>query len=289
MAGIDIETMTNALPDSFKEKGIDKMRTIIFEQGLKIKNELQPQLDKLNNLIPTDKKVCLTEPQTNRILFVRNNLIGQLNNIQSILDLTSLSVTSTAKFLEVLIILASTLKNTRTAVVAASSVSPVIPGAVVSTIQTISEIVDKITFDNLGNSRLNPIKTSLDAAAIPIAVTASLIAIFINKLNNIDQYLKRCTSNITLDPIDQNLILTTEFQNQINNQSASNSNFTSYQGFNIEIEEKIFETGIKQIRAVGKDAQGIVLISTPYSFTTDTQILIDQLKLIIDRDNLKAN
>jgi hypothetical protein len=45
---------------------------------------------------------------------------------------------------------------------------------------------------------------------------------------------------------------------------------------------------VKQRRAVGQNYQGINLISTPYSFTTNTQTLINELKLIIDRDNLKA-
>jgi hypothetical protein len=45
---------------------------------------------------------------------------------------------------------------------------------------------------------------------------------------------------------------------------------------------------VKQKRAVGQNYQGITLITTPYSFTTNSQTLINELKFIIDRDKLKA-
>jgi hypothetical protein len=45
---------------------------------------------------------------------------------------------------------------------------------------------------------------------------------------------------------------------------------------------------VNRYRAVGKNQSGIVLIQTELSFTLEPQILINELKLIIDRDNLKA-
>jgi len=73
----------------------------------------------------------------------------------------------------------------------------------------------------------------------------------------------------------------------INGNDISLDNQT-YQGFVIQIREVPFNSKIKRKRAVGLDKNGIVLVQTELSFTTNSQTLIDELKFIIDRDNLKA-
>ena len=56
----------------------------------------------------------------------------------------------------------------------------------------------------------------------------------------------------------------------------------------IEIETIPYTPTVNRYRAVGKNQSGIVLTQTDLSFTLDPQILINELKLIIDKDNLKA-
>ena len=71
-------------------------------------------------------------------------------------------------------------------------------------------------------------------------------------------------------------------------QADNTQNETTYQGFIIEIEIVPYTPTVDRRRALGKNQSGIVLIQTELSFTTDDQTLIDELKLIIGRDNLKA-
>ena len=97
MAGIDINTMKNALPDSFKEKGIAKMKTIILNQGQKVKTQLQPKLEQLQSQIPTNG-VCPSTTQVNFILQNRNNLVQQLNKIQIVLNASTSAVVATSTF-----------------------------------------------------------------------------------------------------------------------------------------------------------------------------------------------
>jgi hypothetical protein len=285
MAGIDIQTMTDALPDSFKEKGVGKMKTIILSQAQKVKTQLQPELDKINSQLPTVNDVCLPTNKVQEILQTRNNLVQQLNSIQNVLDVAAISVNAASGFLEALILTTSVLRNTRTAVVAANSFTPVVPGAVISTIQSISEVVDKITFDNLGNSRLNPIQQNLNAISIPVALSSVALRNFVQSVNNVDIFLKRCSTD-TLTELSPKTLSIVEAQNMIDNLASSST--STYKGFTLDIEEKNYSPTVKQKRANAKNSQGIILISTPYSFTTDNQVLINELKIIIDRDNLKA-
>ena len=62
----------------------------------------------------------------------------------------------------------------------------------------------------------------------------------------------------------------------------------TYKGFRLEIETKKYTDTVNQNRAVGKNNSGIILIATEYSFASDPNVLINELKFIIDRDDLKA-
>lgn len=293
MAGIDIKTIQGAIPNSLKEKGIGKINQLITKQSIKITNELQPQLDKIKNQLPEQPDLCLSDIQIQKILEVRNNIIDKLNQIQKILDISFISIGITSGILGALIETTSILRTAKTAISAGSAAAPVIPGVVVSTINSLNDLLDFLRFDQYGNSKLNPTKIKLDSSSIPVALASVSIKNFILTLNTIDAFLQRCATPNQLASLNTILPQTISIFNTqniidelvLNNQQ---SNESLYQGFILEIEEKEYAPNIKQYRAVGKNSQGITLISTPYSFTSTPQILINELKLIIDRDNLKA-
>ena len=52
--------------------------------------------------------------------------------------------------------------------------------------------------------------------------------------------------------------------------------------------EEQFSPTVSRRRAVALNPQGIVLLQTPLSFTSTPEVLVQQLKLIIDNSNLKA-
>ena len=107
----------------------------------------------------------------------------------------------------------------------------------------------------------------------------SLLAI-VGLLKVIDLVLNKCGKKV--DPIDNDLLRGAQA-------AISSPTETSYKGFVFEIIEKPFNQTLNQKIGVAKNTQGIVLLQTEPSFTNSPQVLIDELKLIIDRDNLKAN
>ena len=97
-------------------------------------------------------------------------------------------------------------------------------------------------------------------------------------LNLLDQLINKCTKT-NLVSVDNNLIQQTK-------KPAADQ--ATYQGFTIKIVDVPFNAKISKRKAVGYNAEGIPLIETPTSFTTNPQVLIDELKLYIDNNNLKA-
>jgi hypothetical protein len=63
-----------------------------------------------------------------------------------------------------------------------------------------------------------------------------------------------------------------------------------YKGFTFEIiEDDNLNLSISRRYAVAKNTQGIVLLKTDPSFTNDPNILIEELRFLIDRNGLIAN
>jgi hypothetical protein len=283
MATVDLKIFENSLPDSLKSTGSEKLGQIILEKGIQINDQIQPQLDKLLLNLTIPDGLCLPEAQLNLLITQRNNIVDNLNQIEKYLNLTTKAVGITSTTLNTLITTAKTLRGLKPAAIAATTTSPV-PGPFAGLVLQINEILDNLKFDALGNSKLNKLKTIVDSTTAPIALTSQFIAKVITTLGLIDIIIKKCSPNSTLSSISQDLINITEAQVK----ALQTQNNITYQGFIIEIQEVPFSPTVNRRKAVGKNAQGIPLIETELSFTTNNQILINELKLIIDRDNLKA-
>ena len=284
MAGIDIKTLQSALPDSFKEKGIAKVKTLILKKGQEVKNKLQPVLEEVVFKLPDPNELCLSENQIQQVLTVRNNIVDEINKIQKVLNYLTISIGASAGFLETLITTAVVIRNLKTAISLSTAPIPVVPGAIVSAINNANELLDKLKFDDLGNSKLNPIKQNLEAASIPIALTAASLKQFILTLNVIDAFLTKCSPDSELEPVNNDTLATAFIQQSLENQPQTNNSL--YKGYTLEIEEKQYSPTLLQKRAIAKNSNNIVEYLTEYSFTSTPDVLIDELKLIIDQNTI---
>jgi len=290
MAGyndITAEQLNNATPDYIKAQGTDALPQLLMILGDQIPVIIQPALDKLQKeLIEKyqNTNTCPDAATLQEIINRRNNILGSLNKIGKIINTTTTVLTGISTALSILQGVNSSLDASKIAAkIAAARASPV-PGPFASLVLQINETLDNLKFDTLGNSKLNKLKIIIDSTATPISLTSQFITKAITILGLIDIIIKKCSPNSTLSPISQDLINITEAQ-LIATQTLNN---ITYKGFIIEIQEVPFSPTVNRRKAVGKNAQGIPLIETELSFTTIPQILINELKLIIDRDNLKA-
>lgn len=100
----------------------------------------------------------------------------------------------------------------------------------------------------------------------------------------IDEIITLCSPNATLENLSSDVLATVAVQLS----AGETEDGSLYKGFRLEIETKKYTDTVNQNRAVGKNNSGIILIATEYSFASDPNVLINELKFIIDRDNLKA-
>jgi hypothetical protein len=281
---IDVEALLKSIPDSLKPQGSAKLGNIIYNKGKVIQQLLNPIANKLLSNATLPEGVCVPQITLDKIILERNALVGQLNDIGASLDTITKSITGLNTFFNLVITTINIISASKTAISLAAKFIPVVPGAVPSALSDLEDIKNKLTFTNTGTSRLDKIQSSVTTSAISISLVNGYILSIVNTLNSLDTILIKCSPNSTFVPISKGINDSADAQRQ----AEITLNQTTYQGFIIEIQEVPYTPTVTRRRAVGKNQQGIILIQTELSFTTNPLTLISELKSIIDKDNLKA-
>ena len=280
MAGIDITTILGSIPEDRKVKGLQKLGQILIQKGTELEDQIPSSITNLTSqFIPGS---CPDPIILQSIVEKRNNIVGKLNAVGQSLNVATATYTGVSGFLDILIFSLSTLKNTKTILNQATKLIPAIPGVAVSAINDLGDAADRITFDSLGNSKLQKQKDRIDSLVIPIAIFSKIIQNIVTLLNSLDVLIITCNPDSSLDSLSDIV------EQATNNETKADGNDVPYKGFTFQIEEVPFSPTVNRKKAIALNQSGIPLLETPLSFTTNYQTLIDELKLIIDRDNLKA-
>lgn len=280
MAGIDINTILDSLPEDKKVKGLQKLGQILIQKGTELESQLPFSITNLASQFTPGS--CPDPAILQSIVEKRNNIVSKLNAVGQTLNVVTTTYTGVSSFLDVLLFSVSNIKNIRTGLNQAAKLIPAIPGAAVSAINDLSDASDRITFDNLGNSKLQQQKDRIDSLVIPIALFSKIVQNIVTLLNSLDALILACNADVSLDSLSDVITQTA------NNQIQADVNDGSYKGFTFQIEEIAYSPTVNRRKAIALNQQGIPVLETELSFTTNNQTLIDELKLIIDRDNLKA-
>ena len=279
MAGIDITSIQNAISDP--KSALVKLSLLLIKKTSDNENLIKLPLENLLKQIPTDG-TC-PDPQTlQNIIDKRNNIVEFLNKFSTFLDTVIFTYTGVSVAFDVALSTITGLKLTKTTASGGVKILPTAPGFVTALLSDLGDLTDNLTYNSLGESKLVKRKQDLDTLSIALNIVSSFVKNVVTTLNSLDVALSLCLQpNQTLNPVSDNLqkILTD------NQQSVDDS---TYQGFIFKIEEVPFSSTVTRRKAVAFNQSGIPLIETPLSFTTNSQTLINELKLIIDRDNLKA-
>jgi hypothetical protein len=272
----------------------DNLRFQLVNLGSFSFNELPNQIPPILKTVFADGCPNPNNPTIKILITTRNNLVTSLNIVGKQLNTLTLATTGLNTFLSISQTVIDTLKTTKTATslaVKAIPSPPGVPGVITSTLSDLETIINKSLFEKDGTPRLPKIASSIASASVAISLVNLYIQQIVGILSALDIKLKQCAPDLAgnssfpgLTPISDDLISIAAQQTQADN----TTNQVTYAGFLIEIEEVPYTPTVNRRRAVGKNQSGITLIQTELSFTTQDEILINELKLIIDRDNLKA-
>jgi hypothetical protein len=299
---VDTQAIDNATPQDSKPQGSAKLGTLVTEQGKKLQLILIPAAIALvialgaplvaglqgkikEKLNPNDS--CPDNNKLNEIITKRNALVNRLNRLYNQLNRLTQALVRLSTFLSLTIAVLNILKRSKTIISLASKFIPSppgVPGAVTSATSDLDDVIRDQTFTSTGSPKLEKVAGSIAAASLSVALINGLILTVILLLRSIDAKIQKCDPYATLTPINSELIQIADLQQT----AEETQNQTTYKGFIIDIEIIPYTSTVTRRRARGLNQDGIVLIQTELSFTTVDEVLINELKFIIDRDNLKA-
>ena len=283
---VDSEQIKNSTPDDLKAKGLARLSEIIFDLGKQIPILIIPPLLNIINEYISDQaeEYCPSPEELDKIIKLRNTIVGQLNNLSSKLDQTGSALTGISNFLNIILTTVQTIDIASIVLSLATKFVPLVPGAVASSLNDAQTFIRKVTFNEKGESKLSKTNSIINTSSLSLAIVSSYILIALKYITRIDALINKCKEYPELDPLSPQ----TKSIAQIQELAEQTLNQSTYQGFLLEIEEVPFSPTVNRYKAVGKNQYGITVISSELSFTSNPQILIDEVKFIIDRDNLKA-
>jgi hypothetical protein len=284
----------NSIPDDQKPQGISLLSNLVVNQAINLGTRMLPTIQNIAEKelgidLTMDSKdyLCPANVQnTQAVLDKFNNYTDDLNGALDSLDKIKTFVNSTQPIINGVETSVNTINVVTPLLITAISAFPplTLPGAVVSAVDTIDVVRQQLLFKEDGTPRLPELKGAVNAVGASLTVASIPLNSIKEVVDKLNSFFKKCLPNATINEVSPSINGLTQ-----NTQVAEQVGGSVYSGFLIEIlTEEDNQFRATRRKAVGKNSNGIILIETPYTFSDNDQVLINQLKFIIDRDNLKA-
>tara|TARA_B110000503_G_C7142028_1_gene411269 strand:- start:54 stop:1049 length:996 start_codon:yes stop_codon:yes gene_type:complete len=283
----DADDQVNNIKNSaLKAEGISKLQPVIAALVTKLITIVRPQVeDYAKTYILSYLDQCPPQQISEEMLFKVNNTIEDLNKVVSNLSKIGNVLNITTKSVLTLQGIANGLNIAIPAISAAAKSTPLIPGFVVSALDDLDYFNNKILYAKDGTPRLPKLSGGIAGSALMISIFSNILVPIVAILEALSTKLQQCLPNEQVSKLSEDVIQYTKIGDSNDYESQDP---ISYNGFVIRIEEVPYTPTVNQKRAVGYNTQGVPLIKTELSFTTNNLILITELKTIIDENNLKA-
>jgi len=243
-----------------------------FSSVLSQRQQLEQLVDKVNSYIDqanTPETIIIATNLRNNTITLINNSIGKLDRLQKNIAKIDLYIT---------------IFTIIVAVLTSLPIPTAIPPGIGVPVSLITKIVQKL-------EKASKLIISLNVIT---AIAITILESEIDKLNELISQLhdiSQLLNEKTLTGLNEE-----ELTNLTNSLRTNIDQFGEYKGFKFKIKEEqtlgaqqaVVVKGNKRHYAVAVNRDGVEVIKSDYSFTLDPNDLVDQLKLIIDQQNLQG-
>ena len=277
LAKLIFTSLATALKESGVEYAEAKQAELLEKLGVTSLNEVDPELIK--------QTFCPTQESLDRIIEQRNGMVTYLNNQQTRINNLKKPIEASGELINFTQQTATIIKATTAIVNAGLALIPLAAfgNPVISFINLINTVRETILVDNNNVPRIPKLQGAISNVNIPLNQLSRLITKIVLELTKIDDIINLCRPSAELVPLTPEVLATVAIQ--LSSDLATTDD-NLYKGFRLEIETRPYTDTVNQNRAVGKNQSGIVLINTDWSFASDPNVLIRELKFKIDTENL---
>lgn len=251
--------------------------------------------------------ICPTQQQIDKFIKTRNNIVEQLTKVYNKVNRLSNNISGIANFLSLVLTGIKIVSGiVRGITIGGAAIPFPLPTAVNSVVEGAQTEIEKAKFKRDGTQKLVPIAGGIISASIAIRLFVNALRELICAIEALDASLIECSTPPTIDGVAPTQIEIENFREEIRGsltpipsdiiefieqdvvtQEESLGGIV-YKGFSFVIEEIPFSPTVNRSRALAQNSSGITLLKTELSFTSTPDILIEELKLKIDQDNLRA-
>ena len=255
---------------------LPKLAQTLVKRSASLKDRaISTILNEINKL----KGTCPNKSKLAELIVKRNQVVESLNSLKTTINIINSVVDPIDLIISPLTTAISTIK-----ILPIPVASPPVPGLTIGTIVTTGDVLDGI------QALLEKFNNQLDSFDSILSYLTSTIDEIIAQLALLDLLINKCKSETGLDTpllsVDPELLQQVQ---QIKDSKQSVLDL-AYKGFTFEIiEDDNLNLSIPRRYAVAKNPQGIILLKTDPSFTNDPNILVEELKFLIDSNGLIAN
>jgi hypothetical protein len=230
-----------------------------------IQERLLTQIGKLKSKFPQD--TCPTKEELLVVIAKRNALASGVNQLQNqirTLDRTGGTITKIITPLPPALTLLKLLP-----------LPTAVPGVTAGSIVTLSDVFSIL------KEILNRFKSIAGGFEFLENFAISILNKINNELKTLDALIEKCAKELNIDY---------EVINDELNQDITEEGFEVYKGFTFEIKyDGLNQTPYPKRFAQALDKNQVVRLKSESSFASDPNVLIEELKFIIDTQNLKGD